>query len=338
MSDKITSGSKQSSHELMPGLTWAGSSIGARQYSLFRAYAFTDEDCVNVVFRGAVVGSPAYAPRISGPLKLPAHDTDLQLALTTFLPSAGSESATFAADGSTDHDQRGVGERQRQRCRRRPRRRRRPPHRPPRRRALPAALRPRPSGPKVDLPDLNFPTTRYYWTVVPVVLTEDATGALEYQTPRSRRTHAQPAFDELRQGERPVPRQLRQRRTSRVSRPAADSSPRSRTSRSSTARRSWRGSRRRRRRSYEVQWSPTLYPWRPAGTKATFSTATVLNLKPGHWYYKVRGLNAGALRIPFMRWSAPVQLTVARPTFRTSSRTDEARKPERIRSGREPRP
>jgi hypothetical protein len=42
----------------------------------------------------------------------------------------------------------------------------------------------------------------------------------------------------------------------------------------------------------------------------------VLSLKPGHWYYKVRGLNAAALRIPFMRWSDPVQITVATPTFR----------------------
>ena len=76
MSDKITSASEASSHELMPGLTSAGSSIADRQYALFRAYAFTDQDCVNVVYTGAVVGSPAYAPRVSGPLKLPASDTD----------------------------------------------------------------------------------------------------------------------------------------------------------------------------------------------------------------------------------------------------------------------
>ena len=55
----------------------------------------------------------------------------------------------------------------------------------------------------------------------------------------------------------------------------------------------------------------------PAGSKPTFSTSTVLNLKPGHWYYRVRGLNSGALRVPFMRWSAAGAASrVAKPTFR----------------------
>ena len=43
-------------------------------YFLFRAYASTDIDCVNIVYRGAVVGSPAYAPRTTGPLELPYSD------------------------------------------------------------------------------------------------------------------------------------------------------------------------------------------------------------------------------------------------------------------------
>ena len=51
-------------HELMPALTWSGSNIGGREYALFRPYAFTDNDCVNVVFTGSVVGSPAFAPRV----------------------------------------------------------------------------------------------------------------------------------------------------------------------------------------------------------------------------------------------------------------------------------
>src|SRR5207247_4795332 len=33
---------------------------------------------------------------------------------------------------------------------------------------------------KVDLPDLNFPSTRYYWTLVPVLLTEDESGGIQY--------------------------------------------------------------------------------------------------------------------------------------------------------------
>jgi hypothetical protein len=72
VSDEISTESKAAAHQLMPALTFTGD-IGTdgREYRLFRAYAFTDRDCVNVVFRGSVVGGPAFAPRISGPLKLP---------------------------------------------------------------------------------------------------------------------------------------------------------------------------------------------------------------------------------------------------------------------------
>ena len=35
---------------------------------LYRVYVSTDKQCVNIVFTGAVVGSPAYAPRTSGPI------------------------------------------------------------------------------------------------------------------------------------------------------------------------------------------------------------------------------------------------------------------------------
>ena len=101
ISDQSSTAGKQSAHELMPALTFSGTSVGGRQYALWRAYAFTDRDCVNVVYRGSVVGGPAYAPRTSGPLKLPMSDTDLELALTSFLPSAMTEGdGMFSADGS----------------------------------------------------------------------------------------------------------------------------------------------------------------------------------------------------------------------------------------------
>ena len=45
--------------------------IGGAPAELFRVYVATDEDCVNIVYTGAVVGSPAYAPRTTGPLQLP---------------------------------------------------------------------------------------------------------------------------------------------------------------------------------------------------------------------------------------------------------------------------
>ena len=108
----------------MPAMTFGGDTgIDGREYRLFRAYAFTDRDCVNVVFRGSVVGGPAYAPRVSGPLKLPTNQEELDVALAGILPSAKSETAkTFMADGTPDDGERDVGCR-RSRPRRPPRRR-----------------------------------------------------------------------------------------------------------------------------------------------------------------------------------------------------------------------
>ncbi|MGH3372556.1 MAG: hypothetical protein ACRDPR_21425, partial [Nocardioidaceae bacterium] len=74
LSDQVSSGTKAAGHQLMPALTFTGDlGLDGRDYRLFRFYAFTDRDCVNAVYRGSVVGGPAFAPRISGPLKLPAN-------------------------------------------------------------------------------------------------------------------------------------------------------------------------------------------------------------------------------------------------------------------------
>jgi hypothetical protein len=42
----------------------------------------------------------------------------------------------------------------------------------------------------------------------------------------------------------------------------------------------------------------------------------VLQLKPGRWYYRVRGLNGVQIGTAAMTWSHPVAIRVARPTFR----------------------
>jgi hypothetical protein len=76
---------------------------------------------------------------------------------------------------------------------------------------------------------------------------------------------------------------------------------------------------------YEVQWSKKRYPFKPEpnpqnqnalGT-LTLGTSTVLPLKPGAWYYRVRGFNyalpTGAQQ---MSWSDPAKIVVAKPKFR----------------------
>jgi len=314
LSDTTSTATKPAAHELMPGFSFTGSSIGGRQYSLWRAYAFTDRDCVNVVFRGAVVGSPAYAPRTSGPLKLPTSDTELQIALSGFLPSATTEgSTTFAADGSKVVTSEASNDASTG--------------------ASTSGSSTSTSGSttsgstssssgatdstaKVDLPDLNFPSTRYYWTVVPVVLTQDESGAIQYHD-------AEVGQDACAAG--------RVQSFGKESAPVVTTSgtpyvagltPGGRLLASvghqpvvyGTPLVAWQPAKA--ATGYQIQWSRKLYPWRPAGTKQTFSTSAVLKLQPGKWYYRVRGLNAGALGLPYMSWSTPVRVTVAKPTFR----------------------
>jgi hypothetical protein len=69
---------------------------------------------------------------------------------------------------------------------------------------------------------------------------------------------------------------------------------------------------------YEVQWSRVKYPWRKRGSRKTFATTAVLKLRPGLWYYRVRGLNAAQVGTPAMSWSTPVAVKVARPKFKIS--------------------
>ena len=48
----------------------------------------------------------------------------------------------------------------------------------------------------------------------------------------------------------------------------------------------------------------------PRARRPTYSTSAVLNLEPGTWYYRVRGLNQTQLSKQEMTWSAPVKLMV----------------------------
>ena len=77
--------------------------------------------------------------------------------------------------------------------------------------------------------------------------------------------------------------------------------------------------------AYEVQWSRHAYPFHPEPDpqnqnslgRITLGTSTVLPLKPGTWYYRVRGFNyalpTGAQQ---MSWSDPARIVVAKPKFK----------------------
>jgi hypothetical protein len=289
VSDQVSSPTSVSPHQLMPALTFTGDQgLDGNSYRLFRTYASTDSDCVNVVFRGSVVGSPAFAPRINGPLKLPRNQTELDVAFDSVLPSANNETAkTITADtfplvsNETFEDDR-------------------------------ALLR-------IDLPDLDVRTTRYFWTVVPVAIVVDLdSGDFQYwdvETPQDACQSGRVATfgkDSLPaittsgapylSGLAPNGRLLAQAGRS----PVVYSSPLV----------AWRpvvGA-----TQYEVQWSRVKYPWRKRGSAKTYATSAVLKMAPGLWYYRVRGLNAAQVGTPAMTWSAPVAVKVVRPTFQIS--------------------
>src|SRR5438067_727490 len=93
-------------HGLMPGFAWTPSAPALSQLgwvgsSLYRVYIFTDDHCVNRVFTGSVVGSPAYVPRVSGgPLALPKTTSDLiDWDQRPYTLTWGDEGKTFDATG-----------------------------------------------------------------------------------------------------------------------------------------------------------------------------------------------------------------------------------------------
>ncbi len=285
-SDAVSSGSKAAGHQLMPAMAFSGDTgLDGREYRLFRTYVFTDRDCVNAVFRGSVVGGPGFAPRVSGPLKLPTNQEELDVALAGVLPAATSEEAkTYMVDGTPVTASETIGD----------------------------------SVAKVDLPDVDSSSTRYFWTVVPVGIVVAEDGSFTYfdaESPQDACTAGRiGSFGKVSRpvittsgtpyvsGLSPKGRLLAQA----GGRPVVYSTPLV----------AWKpviGA-----TSYEVQWSRTKYPWRSRGSAQTHATSSVLQLGAGTWYYRVRGLNAAQIGTPAMSWSAPVAVRVVRPTFRIS--------------------
>jgi len=100
LSDTTTSTTATAApHRLTPGFAFSGTTSAAgTPYELYRVYVFSDQDCVNTIFRGAMVGSPAYVPRLTGPLRLPRAGGDLANARSRML-SDGTEPKSYTADG-----------------------------------------------------------------------------------------------------------------------------------------------------------------------------------------------------------------------------------------------
>ena len=98
VSDVVSNGTGEA-HRLMPAYTFSGNlSLYGGTSELYRVVVFTDRDCINEVFRGAIVGSPAYAPRpFGGPLALPGSLAAIESARRTYA-TTGVEGVTLAYD------------------------------------------------------------------------------------------------------------------------------------------------------------------------------------------------------------------------------------------------
>ncbi len=166
VSDVMSTSWKGSPHQLMPALTFTGNQdLKGSAWPLFRVYAFTDSDCVNVVFRSSVVGGAAFAPRTSGPLELPTGTEEYDLALIGVLKSGKDEKAkTYSADGLEFKTNEALGGEASEAG------------------GSSATASSEQATPqvRVDLPDVDATTTRYFWTVVPVGIRVNDSGTYEY--------------------------------------------------------------------------------------------------------------------------------------------------------------
>jgi len=340
-------------YQLMPGFVFTGDTGFGPAAPLHRVYAFSDEDCVNQVFEGSAVGGPAYVPRSSGALKLPVNTDELAVAsiynLTdgvqggtvsstgdNIVPTEGTSPSTFtpvylnqqqssagssgspggsgsSSSGSTStstptsSSSTGV--------------------------IFPSSIQS--VGAPVNLWDTNWPKGHYYWTVVPVY----ADVAVEPKSNLAAPPAASAGAEPLVYWDGEVPQDAcqtgREGTFGKASEQAGTRDLKSRVphvwalspdGKLLAAKKqspkvvgaplvAWEpalGA-----SVYEVQWSKTSYPWRPRGNLFTFSTSTTLNLTPGNWYYRVRGIDFSLpTAVPQMAWSNKVGLVVAKPKFK----------------------
>ena len=299
MSDTISDGSPDSPvHQNMPGFVWRGSQMldgGTAQY--FRVYVFTDSQCVNPVFVGAAVQSPAYAARVPG--------SDLPLNSRNAFVDPGNTTTDASADGNKvfPNEQRGG--------------------------ASDGSLNLGPLklgkddnhpfvGPPTDLWDTNWPAGGYYWTVVGTQEVSDGT-FIDTELPQD----ACAAGRVQRFGISSQPTTTGNRGTF-----ATGLSSRGRlVSAAHTAKFygeplvAWTPAIS--ASIYQLQWSRG-YPFRARGALWTFTTSVVLPLKPGTWYYRVRGYDYdlptsqadSPTNAPAMAWSQPTKIVITVPRLR----------------------
>lgn len=313
-------------HELTPAFAWSPSPavvdpyVGPVGSSLYRIYIFTDDHCVNEVFAGSIVGSPAFAPRITGgPFALPQDEASLKnWDGPPYLIQTGNEGRSFDATGEPVQANELPGS------------------------SVGGAASSSSSGSSgggsssstagavahVDLWDSGWPNGRFYWTVIPVSAElfgpppapgSTASQAIEYHDTAVPQDECEAGYGMS---------------FGKVSAPVVTSSgtpfvagvaPNGRVVASAakvpqvhdSPLVAWQpaiGA-----TTYDVQLSRQNYPWRTTWSTTTAATSVVLPLgtnSVGTWWYRVRGFNpalpAGAQA---MSWSTPVRIKVTGDSF-----------------------
>ena len=277
-------------HELTPAFLWSGDTRSGHSYEFFRVAVFTDVDCVNRVYSGSVVGSPAWAPRVGMAIKLPGSAGELSTAGGAW-PSYGAGAPVLTPNGQSfvSADEAGG-----------------------------ASTPTQGAAPKIDLWDTAWPRGGYYWQVIPVapVPSREDPQKLEFR-------EVEIAEDACRtSGAVRFGKQSNAPRLGAKAPYISGLSTAGRLMSASSARQAfygtpivawepvWNA------HEYQIQLSKSANPWQTVRSLTTPATATVLPVEKGVWYYRVRGLNPSLPKRPEMTWSKPVRLRVAGPRFR----------------------
>jgi hypothetical protein len=294
-------------HALMPAFVFSRDG-----YDLHRVYIATDRDCVNIVHVGSIVGGTVYAPRVSLPLALnpekwdPTHSSLLNGVEGTTRRADGEEVTSNEAQPKDDSAKGTAGSAETTQG---------PPH--------------------VDLWDTISESGRYYWTVVPVTkhLKADASDSNSPAPAELKTDESNYEYQDL-----IVPQDacqaghvqmFKKRSTEPVLSAGAPYvtglSPSGRLLSASGPRSSFYGAPlvawtpSSGATKYDLEWSRTSYPWHAAGRLQTEATSALLTqLAPGTWYYRVRGIDPWLPKNASLRWSGPMRVQIAPPTFTVS--------------------
>jgi hypothetical protein len=285
VSDVIGTTSNPAPHSLMPGFNWSGTTPSSGESTeLYRVYVYSDDDCVNPVMVGSVVGSPAWVPRMSGALALPSIPSSLFVARGQVLADGAQGGAWSSSFDAVTPNEDGA------------------------------------ATDTLDLWDRKWPSGVYYWTVVPVRMFVDGQNKLEYQDTEVPQDVCESGrigtFGKV--GAQVETGNKKAYVTSLALAGKVSSTAASSYSRvyGNTPLLTWTPVLA--ADKYEVQWSGTRYPFVMAGSVIAQTTSATLTLAPGVWYYRVRGIDLQVAKSQSMGWSSVRKLKILKPTFRIS--------------------